>query len=505
MVSEEIQTRVTKKICVTCNREFTGGVSACPQDGTVLIPLTQDPLVGTKLADRYLVQSVVGYGGMGIVYKARHELMDRDVAIKMLKADLKSDQLSVKRFQQEARAACRLKHPNVITLFDFGVSPSAQPYLVMDYLKGISLADVIKKDGHVGVDRTIKIFLQAARALEHAHRNDVIHRDLKPGNIMLEEKDDEKDFVKVVDFGVAKILGGSEDAEAQRLTQTGEVCGSPVYMSPEQCMGQKLDPRSDIYSMGVVMYETLTGRLPLLGKTMVDTMQKHTIEQPPPFGDVRPDLYIPERLEAVVFKALKKDPGERQQSMAELERELEQAVPKPARSTTLRTTIQPGDAIKLPNRAQQRPKSKVFPAKAAAAVLVGLVSLMTLAFAIFRKGDHPDAHARTAPLSPPPQAVNEKGQAAQPKPDAPTNKTAPKSGAERTSVELHHKQTGEAKTSTQAKPGLPTMQPKAKKASVKREPKAPLAHSQAAVKSPAKTKMDDPFASLAKSRSYKPD
>lgn len=351
MVSEEIQGRVTRKVCLACSKEFTGVVTACPHDGTILIPLQQDQLIGTKLADRYQILSVIGHGGMGVVYKARHELMEREVAIKILKADLITDSMSVKRFQQEARAACKLKHPNVITLFDFGVSPATgQPYLVMDYLKGISLADVIKKDGHIGVDRTVRIFLQACRALEHAHNQGVIHRDLKPGNIMLTETDDEKDFVKVVDFGVAKLIGPGAEEEAQRLTQTGEVCGSPVYMSPEQCMGQTLDPRSDIYSMGVVIYETLTGKLPILGKTMVDTMSKHISEMAPSFNTVRPDLYIPERVEGVVFKALAKDPGERQQSMAELERELEWAVPKPGKSDALRRSIQPGTDFKLPPR-----------------------------------------------------------------------------------------------------------------------------------------------------------
>ncbi len=350
MVAEEIQTKLAKKVCLSCSREFTGVVSSCPHDGTVLIPLAQDPLIGTKLADRYQILALVGQGGMGNVYRARHELMERDVAIKMLKAEHISDSASVKRFQQEARAACRLKHPNVITLFDFGVSPSGQPYLVMDYLTGISLSDVIKKDGHVGVDRSIRIFIQACRALEQAHRAGVIHRDLKPGNIMLIETDEEKDFVKVVDFGVAKLIGGGDDAESQRLTQTGEVCGSPVYMSPEQCMGQRLGPPSDIYAMGVVLYEALTGRLPLLGKTMVDTMSKHISEMPPSFSDVRPDLYIPERLEAVVFKALKKNPEERHQSMAELERELELAIPKPQKSQAMRTTIQPSDGVKIPLR-----------------------------------------------------------------------------------------------------------------------------------------------------------
>jgi serine/threonine-protein kinase len=214
----------------------------------------------------------------------------------------------------------------------------------MDYLQGVALSDLIKDEGQLGVERSIKVLSQATDALDHAHRMGVIHRDLKPSNIMLIDYEDEKDYVKVVDFGVAKII--TAGGEQQRLTQMGEVCGSPVYMSPEQCQGLELDNRSDIYSMGIVIYETLTGRLPILGKTMVDTMSKHITDMPPHFNEVRPDLYIPERLEAVVFKALAKDPADRHQSMAELTRDLETAIPRPGKSAVLRSDApQQGAAV----------------------------------------------------------------------------------------------------------------------------------------------------------------
>jgi serine/threonine protein kinase len=293
----------------------------------------QDPLIGSTLAGCYQIQSLLGAGGMGVVYKARHGLMDRIVAIKMLQAQLVSDQLSVARFHQESKAASRINHPNVITIYDFGISPQGLPYIVMDYLAGEPLSDVIRELGQIGVDRTLKITIQTCDALAHAHKQGVVHRDLKPGNIVLTTYNDDKDYVKVVDFGVAKLM----NQDGQRLTQAGEVCGSPVYMSPEQCMGQELDARSDIYSMGIVLYETLTGKLPILGKTMVDTMSKHCSEIPPAFKVSRPDLYIPERLEAIIFKALAKDPGDRQQSMDELKSDLESAIPRAGRTSTLRT------------------------------------------------------------------------------------------------------------------------------------------------------------------------
>lgn len=331
---EDLQGQLTKR-CVTCDRKFTDTHSSCPADGTILIPIAQDPWVGKKLTDHYEILSVVGHGGMGVVYKGKHDLMERFVAIKMLLAQHITDSQSVRRFQHEAKAASKLSHPNIITLYDYGVSPTGQPYLVMDYLEGISLADIIKADGQISVERGVKIFLQVCDALEHAHNQKLVHRDLKPGNVMLINNDDLRDHVKVVDFGVSKIMGSDE---AQRLTQTGEICGSPVYMSPEQCEGKKLDPRSDIYSMGVLMYESLTGELPLMGKTMVETMSKHLGEKPPRFASVRPDLYIPERLENVVFHCLEKNAADRPQSMAALRAELVHSIDPESLSETPRLT-----------------------------------------------------------------------------------------------------------------------------------------------------------------------
>jgi serine/threonine protein kinase len=360
----------------------------------LLINIMQDPLVGTTLSGKYEIQEVIGHGGMGVVYKARHALMERIVAIKMLQAQLISDSMSVKRFQQESKAASRISHPNVITIYDFGISPNGQPFIVMDYLLGTSLASVIKEEGQVGVERSIRIITQACDALEHAHKQGVIHRDLKPTNIVLINYDEEKDFVKVVDFGVAKLMNAS--SEGQRLTQQGEVCGSPVYMSPEQCTGLDLDPRSDIYSMGIVIYETLTGKLPLLGKTMVDTMSKHISEMPPSFSQSRPDLYIPERLEQVIFKALAKDPNDRHQTMEELKVDLELAIPRPGKSQVLRTA--PAD--------ESSPLAMIKGLLKQKPVLFGVIALLVtligaFGFAIF-KGQNPTPQpSKHAPVHPP--------------------------------------------------------------------------------------------------------
>ncbi len=335
MFAEHLGEDIDKKVCLECQRQFTGIVAACPHDGTTLVTLARDPMIGTCLMGKYDIIDVIGHGGMGVVYKGRQVLMERVVAIKMLQSQHIADSMSVKRFHQEGKASSKLNHPHVITVYDFGVTPNTgQPFIVMDFLLGVSLADLIKNEGQVGVERSIKILCQSTDALDHAHRMGVIHRDLKPSNIMLIDYEDEKDYVKVVDFGVAKLI--TAGGEQQKLTQMGEVCGSPVYMSPEQVQGFELDNRSDIYSMGVVIYETLTGRLPILGKTMVETMSKHITEMPPRFNEIRPDLYIPERLEAVVFKAMAKNPSDRHQTMAELTRDLDTAIPRAGKSQVLR-------------------------------------------------------------------------------------------------------------------------------------------------------------------------
>ncbi len=311
------------KKCPACNEEYQdSNLVVCPKDRTMLLTPQKDELLGQILNDRYKVVEEVGRGGMSAVYKGIHELMDRTVAIKVLLPQLVSDQISIKRFQQEAQAASHLQHPNVITVYDYGFVASGQPYLVMDFLEGESLSDIIRRDKQVPVKRMIPIFMQACEALEHAHQKGVIHRDLKSSNIMLIDFEGKKDFVKVVDFGIAKLMPSS-GKQSQNLTQTGEVFGSPIYMSPEQCMAQSLDARSDIYSMGAMMYESLTGQPPLMGNSIIDTMQMHMSTPPKPFKETRPDLEIPETLERVVLKALAKKPEQRYQSMQELRDALE--------------------------------------------------------------------------------------------------------------------------------------------------------------------------------------
>lgn len=288
----------------------------CNVDGFFLAPVV-DSLIGSTIAGKYEILSEIGRGGMSIVYKAHDQQMDRTVALKMLQSQLVSDQISTKRFQQEAQAAACLRHPNVIGVHDYGVAEiSKQPYIVMDYLVGESLSDVIRRGNRVDEQQAIKIFLQACDALEHAHKKGVLHRDLKASNVMLVEEEGKKGIVKVVDFGIAKFMPSS-GKQPQNLTQTGEIFGSPIYMSPEQCLGETLDARSDIYSMGVLMYEALTGMPPLMGDTIIDTMKMHVESRPQSFLQVRPDVKMSKDLESAVFRALEKQPSSRFQSMQE--------------------------------------------------------------------------------------------------------------------------------------------------------------------------------------------
>jgi serine/threonine protein kinase len=316
---------IKKKVCPVCKREFPATQAVCPTDKSMLMYVQKDELIGTVLNDRYRVLVEVGRGGMSIVYKGVHEMMDRTVAIKMLQSQHVTDQLSIKRFQQEAQAASHLQHPNIITVYDCGVVATGQPYIVMDFLEGDSLTDMIKANNHVSYQRVVPIFIMACEALEHAHQKGVIHRDLKSSNIMLVEVEGKKDFVKVVDFGIAKLTNASGKV-AQNLTQTGEIFGSPIYMSPEQCLGQNLDSRSDIYSMGAMMYEALTGLPPLMGDTIYATMKMHVSQMPEPFSRARSDLRIPETIERIAFKALAKKPEQRFQTMQEFRDALDGAL-----------------------------------------------------------------------------------------------------------------------------------------------------------------------------------
>ncbi len=273
----------------------------------------------------WVITERIGEGGMSVVYKARHVDLNRTVAIKVLLPHLTTNMKNLQRFKQEAVTASALSHPNLIRVENFGVTPEGRTFIIMDFVQGVSLADVIAKEGKIDPVRAVFIFVQAANALQHAHERNVIHRDLKPSNIMLVNNGEDGESAKIVDFGIAKLLLDDED-QVQHLTQTGEVFGSPLYMSPEQCRGERLDNRSDIYSMGVLMYEALTGKAPIRGANVFETMQKQLSDIPDPIVDEKAPDSLLKRLNTVVMKALEKDPSARYKEMSELETDLNNAL-----------------------------------------------------------------------------------------------------------------------------------------------------------------------------------
>lgn len=271
--------------------------------------------------ENYELVNTLGRGGMGIVYKARHKETQDLVALKVLRADLLIDKANVERFKHEATAASSLVHPNLIKIREFGISRYGQPYISMDYLEGVELQALLAGNKHLDLPTFVNIFTQICGALAYAHDQGLVHRDLKPGNIMLVKNPNGQDTIKIIDFGIAK--SASEASEKKmHITTTGNFLGSPAYMSPEQCGGAVLDSRSDIYSLGCVMYEAVTGVLPFRHDSMIKTIMMHVNDLAAPFALIRPELRIPEELERIVFRALEKDPECRYQTAAELNEDL---------------------------------------------------------------------------------------------------------------------------------------------------------------------------------------
>lgn len=279
---------------------------------------TSKSLVGTTLDNRYSITDLIGQGGMSTVYKARHLFLNRDVAIKIMQEHLANNVEGRMRFQREAQAAAALNHPNLVTVTEFGVSEGGEPYMVMDYLRGQSLADYIRQRGRPDPAVALTIFKDVAAALQHAHEKGVLHRDLKPSNVMLVRGGNDNSLqAKVVDLGLARFLPQA-GREQRRLTAAGELVGSPFYMSPEQIRDEELDARSDIYSYGCLMYEVLTGVRPFIDTNAISVLSMHLYDTPPPFGIVLQPNRIPPRLEAIVMKCLEKSRSSRYQNMRDL-------------------------------------------------------------------------------------------------------------------------------------------------------------------------------------------
>jgi serine/threonine-protein kinase len=351
------------RTCPRCQRTYPDDAEFCLRDGTPLssTPTETEAELVISLAGRYRIVRRLGGGGMGSVFLAEQiTLGNRPVALKVLRSKLLDDPEFLLRFRDEAASTARIRHPNVITVYESGQSDDGSPYIAMEYLEGETLRQTLKSRGALSVAWTIEIIQQAARGLSAAHKLGIIHRDLKPDNIFLTRADDmaseappaagqaalppdSQGFpytVKIMDFGIAKLR------ESATHTLTGTVLGTPAYMSSEQASGMRsdqLDARSDIYSLGVVVYEMLTGRVPFHSDTPLGYVRQHMLEEPPPFRAVAPGLPVEPPVEQAVMKALMKDREERYSSAIEFARELARA----AQSSSARAISEPPPSTKL--------------------------------------------------------------------------------------------------------------------------------------------------------------
>lgn len=308
--NEQEMTKLIRS-CPACGLQVTPDALVCPRDGTELYQgLKQDPAFAN-----YEMLGIIGQGGMGVIYKARHIVLDKLVAIKTIHSNLYTP-AAMQRFQIEGKAASSLSHPNIVAVYDFGVTQFGQPYMIMEYVNGRTLSDLLRLEGALSTKKFLEIFSQVCSALAHAHRKSIVHRDLKPGNIMLVPEGHSEESVRIMDLGIAKIL--AEGDSTPSLTKTGETIGSPLYMSPEQARSLKTDYRSDLYSLGCVMYECLTGSVPFEGQTFMETLLMHMEKMPPSMKEASLGREIDPRLEKIVMRLLAKEPEQRYASMDDL-------------------------------------------------------------------------------------------------------------------------------------------------------------------------------------------
>ncbi len=306
-------------------------------------PALSDLEPGSLIGGRFTILERLGGGGMSIVYRCQDE-HGKEVAVKLLKAQLALEDKWLMRFQQEAKAIGRLQHPNIITVHEFCVPEDDPPYIVMDFIHGTSLADLITQEGSIDAVRCLRMMIEVADALEHAHAKGVVHRDLKPSNIML-IKDGAVEHVKILDFGIAKI-NEPEDSD-NKMTQTGEVFGSPAYMSPEQSLGKKVDDRADQYAMGCVMFECLTGCPPFMGDNAVDTLMKQIHYTAPSLKEASLGKSFTPDVEQFVHRLLEKEPAQRFTTMGEVKAAINEIISPPNQLTKAVRTVKRTDLKSL--------------------------------------------------------------------------------------------------------------------------------------------------------------
>ncbi len=352
-----------EKICPTCGTEYPANERFCPRDGTALRSQGGGTdLVGSIIAERYHVIRKLGEGGMGQVYLAEHVKMGRKSAVKVMNPGMVHDADAISRFNREAANASRINHPNVAGIYDFGETSEGLIYLAMEFIEGESLTSLVEKSGALPPIRAANITQQAAAGLQVAHEMGIVHRDLKPDNIMIAKNRDGSDCVKVVDFGIAKAAG----AENQKVTKTGLVVGTPEYMSPEQLSGDKLDGRSDVYSLALVAFNMFTGKLPFPSETAQESMIMRLTDEPKSLREMNPNVVWPPAIEGVMKRALQRKAGERYQKAEDFGNALMSAVESMPKQQQADATMVIGAAAATA-MLQQPPATRVDPNAGAAA------------------------------------------------------------------------------------------------------------------------------------------
>jgi diguanylate cyclase (GGDEF)-like protein len=338
------------KRCSYCGQEYPQETVLCPYDGYGLDQGGDDLLLGQVLEGKYRLEKCIGTGGMATVYLAKRLQLGDEVAVKILNAESLKNPLAVARFRREAQASARIKHRSVVTIHDLGNLPEGNTFLVMEYIRGFSLRDELREKQVLSVDRAVNLISDVCEAVQAAHDAGIIHRDLKPENIMIEPQRNGTELVKVVDFGVAELREHVISDALTKITEAGMMVGTPYYISPEQCRGLQLDVRSDIYSLGIILFEILTGNVPFRGKTLSAVIIQHATERPPSIREVRTD--VSDVIEAVIYRALSKDRAHRPSSAIQFAQELEYALsgtPPNEASSTIKPRTGP---FSLPDRSK---------------------------------------------------------------------------------------------------------------------------------------------------------
>ncbi len=334
------------RYCPTCEQTFSG-TDLCPDDGTRLVVLASpaDRLIGSQLDGRYTIKSKLGAGGMGTVYRALQHSVGREVAIKVVNPQVISDPQLIKRFLREAKLTSRLSHPNAVAVLDFGQTGDGLFYLVMELLDGRTLSEVVAAEGALPLPRLLRVASQICDALIGAHRLAIVHRDLKPSNVILLDGPAGRDLLKVLDFGLAKSL--SQDTATTTMTGSGAMLGTPAYMSPEAVQGRDVGAPGDLYSLGVILYQLATGRLPFVADTLTALLAKQTSEAPPPLGKG-----VPPALSNIILRLLAKEPADRFPDAAALQSALagvdalQSARAEPALSAAERAAIGESETLR---------------------------------------------------------------------------------------------------------------------------------------------------------------